>query len=66
MSLYIFWLRKGPSIKYVRNWWGMEGVIQNPYSCVQVKGVSRLMCTYAFTLSLFMFFVAFLSYSVLF
>ena len=24
MSLYVFWLRKGPSIKYVRNWWGDE------------------------------------------
>ena len=25
MSLYIFWLRKGPSIKYVHNWWGDGG-----------------------------------------
>ena len=25
MPLYVFWLRKGPSIKYVRNWWGDGG-----------------------------------------
>ena len=23
MSLYVFWLRKGPSIKYLCNFWGM-------------------------------------------
>ena len=22
MYLYVFWFRKGPSVKYVRNWWG--------------------------------------------
>ena len=22
MSLYVFWLKKGQTIKYVRNWWG--------------------------------------------
>ena len=30
-----FWLRKGPSVKYVRNWWEMERDIQNAYNCVQ-------------------------------
>ena len=34
---------------------GMEGVIQNLYRCVRGRGVSRLMCTYALTLSLFVF-----------
>ena len=58
ISLYVFWLRKRPSVKYVRNcrrW----GVIQNAYSCVQGKVVSRLMCTCAFALSLFTFLSAF-------
>ena len=41
-----FLLRKGPSIKYVRSWWG----IQSAYSCVQGEGVSRLMCAYALIL----------------
>ena len=45
--------------------WG-AAVIQNAYSCIQGKGVSRLMCTYALKLSLFMFLAASLSYSVLF
>ena len=39
MPLYVFWLRKGPSIKYVLNLWGDGGVIQNAYSCVQGEGV---------------------------
>ena len=54
MSSYVFWLRKGTSIKYVRNWWGI-GAIQNAYSRVQGEGVSSLMFTYALALSLFMF-----------
>ena len=62
--LYVFRLRKRPSINYVSNWWGEWGVIQNVCSCVQVGGVSHLMCTYALTL--FMFLAAFLSDSVLF
>ena len=37
ISLYVFWLRMGSSIKYVRNWWGM-GVIQNAYSFLQGEG----------------------------
>ena len=65
-----FWLRKGPSIKYVRNWWGIGEIIQNTYSCVQGEGVSRLVCTYVLTPLhshlFFMFLAAFLSYSVLF
>ena len=66
MSVYGFWLRKGPSIKYMHHWWWGEGVIQNAYNCVQGEGVSQLMCTYASTLSPFMLLAAFLSYSVLF
>ena len=71
MSLYVFWLRKGLLIKYIRNCWGMVGGkggggIQNAYSCVQWEGVSRLLCTYAPTLSLSMFLATFLSYSFLF
>ena len=51
--LYMFfWLRKGPSIKYLRKL-ETDGVIQNAFSCIQEEGVSRLICTYA--LSLFMF-----------
>ena len=57
--LYVsFWLRKVPSITYLRNWKlvGDRGrVIQNVYSCLQGEVVARLMCTYALTLSLFMF-----------
>ena len=25
MSLSVYWLRKGPSVKYVRNWWENGG-----------------------------------------
>ena len=61
--LYMFfWLRKRPSIKYVRNCQllGDGEVTQNTYSFVQGEGVSWLMCTYALTLtSLFMFWEAF-------
>ena len=76
-----FSLRMGPSIKYVHNWqlmediaggvgWGGGGggafrVIQNADNCAWREGMSRLICTYALTLSLFMFLAAFLSYSVL-
>ena len=44
MSLYVFWLLKVSSIKYVRSWWG------NRYSCVRGEGVSRLVCTCALAL----------------
>ena len=39
MLLYNFLLRKGSSIKYVYNWWGGWGVIQNAYGCVQGEGI---------------------------
>ena len=26
MPLFVYWLRKGPAIKYVGNWWGAGGV----------------------------------------
>ena len=45
ISLYVFCLRKGPSVKYVRNWWGgMERVIQNAYNCVQEGGGCHVSC----------------------
>ena len=64
----IFWLRKGPLMKYLRNWQlvGDGGIPQNAYRCVQGEGKSCLMCMYALTPSFFMFLVTFLSYSVLF
>ena len=37
MSLYVFLLRKEPSVKYLRNWW-WDGGTQNVYSCVQGQG----------------------------
>ena len=55
MSLYVFRLRKGSSMKYVRNCW--ENGANHP-KWVQLRiggGVSPFMCTYARTLSLFMF-----------
>ena len=58
-SLYIFWLRRGSSIKYVWNWWGGGKIIQNANSCVKWDGVPRLMCTYALALSIFMFLAAY-------
>ena len=65
MPLYGFWLRKGPSIKYLRNWYGDLEVIQNAYNWVKREEVSHLMCTCALTLSLFMFLTAFISHSVM-
>ena len=59
-----FWLRKGPSSQYVRNWRG-DGVLPNAYSYVNGEGVSCLISTYALT-SLFMFLAKCLSYSILF
>ena len=38
--------------------------MQSAYSCLHGEGVSCLMCTYALTLSLFVFLAAFLCYSV--
>ena len=58
MSLYVFWLRKGISIKYVCNWWGMGG---HP-KCVQLRTEgggggekSHLMFTYVLTISFHVF-----------
>ena len=31
MSLFVLWLRKGPLIKYVRNWWGVHP------KCIQLR-----------------------------
>ena len=66
MSLYVFWLRKRPSIKYVRNWWGDGGSSKMRTTAYRGRGVSRLMCTCALALSLLIFLAAVLSYSGLF
>ena len=62
MFLFVFWLRNRPSIKYVRNQGNGEGSSKMFTDAYRGRGVSRFMCTYALTLSLFMF----LSYGVLF
>ena len=54
MFLYVFWLTKGPSINYVRNW-GTVGSSRMHKAAYVGREVSRLMCTFALTLSLFMF-----------
>ena len=61
MFLFVFWLRNRPSIKYVRNQGNGEGSSKMFTDAYRGRGVSRFMCTYALTLSLFMF----LSYRVL-
>ena len=38
MSLYVFWLQKGPLVKYVCNWWGDGKGDPNAYKCVQGEG----------------------------
>ena len=57
----LFWLRKGSSIKYIRNWQLSrdEQSSKMRRALYSGRGVSHLMCTYALTLSLFMFLVAF-------
>ena len=62
MFLLAFWLRNSPSIKYVRNQGNVGESSKMFTDAYRGRGVSRFMCTYAFTLSLFMF----LSYGVLF
>ena len=62
MFLIVFWLRNGPSIKYVRNYGNGGGSSKMCAGAYRGRGVSRLKCTYALALYLFMF----LSYGVLF
>ena len=62
MFLFVSWLRNRPSIKYVRNQGNVGGSSKMCTGAYSGNGVSRLMCTYALTLSLSMF----LSYGVLF
>ena len=67
MSLYVFWLRNGPSIKHVLNWWSDgEGLSKMRTAAYKGKVVPLLMCTYALTLSLFMFLAIHLFCSALF
>ena len=61
MFLFVFWLKKRPSIKYVRNWGNGGGSSKMFTEACRGGGVSCFMCTYALTLSLFMF----LSYGIL-
>ena len=62
MYLYVYWLRKGPSIKCILNWWGDCGSSKMRKAANRGReGLSRLMCTYALALSLFMIVAAFLS-----
>ena len=51
-NVFIFLVKKGASVKYVRNWQlvGHGEVIQNTYS-IQGEEMSCLMCAYALTLS---------------
>ena len=57
---FVFWLRGKPSIMYLHNW-GNEGGSSKICTCAyRGRGVLRLMCTYALTLSLFIL----LSYAV--
>ena len=58
MFLFVFWLRKRPSINYVSNWGnGGGGSSKMCTGVYRGRGVLRLMCTYALTLSLFMTFI---------
>ena len=62
MVLFVFWLRVRPSIKYLNNWGNEAGSSEMCTGGYGGRRVSRLMCTYALTLSLFIL----LSYGVLF
>ena len=62
MFLFVFWLRNRSSIKYVHNQRNGRGSSEMRKGAYRGRGVSHLMCTYALTLSLFIF----LSYGVLF
>ena len=62
MFLFVFWLKNRPSIKYVRNKGNGGRSSKMCTGAYRRREVSRLMCTSALTLSIFMF----LSYGVLF
>ena len=53
--LICLWLRNRSSIKYVRNYGNGEGSFKMLTDGYRGRGVSPFMCTYALTLSLFMF-----------
>ena len=59
MFLFVFWLRNRPSINYVSNKGNGGGWSKIFPDAYRGRGVSRFMCTYALTLSLFMFFHVF-------
>ena len=54
MFLFVFWLRNRSSIKYVRNQGNGGGPSKMFIDGCRGRGVSRFMCRYALTLSLFM------------
>ena len=60
--LFVFWLR--PFITFVLNWESGEGGVSSKMctGAYRGRGISRLLCTYALTISLF----TFLFYGVLF
>ena len=64
MFLFVFWLRKRPSIKYVRNQGNGGGIIQNVYKCLHGERCITLH-VYVRTYTRDSFFM-FLSYGVFF
>ena len=64
MFLFVPWLRGRPFIKYLSNW-GNEKASSKMYTdAYRLRGVSRLMCAYALTLTLTLFML--LSHDLLF
>ena len=53
--LFVFWESNRPSIKYVRNQGNGGGSYKMLTDAYRGREVSRFMCTYALTLSFFMF-----------
>ena len=64
MYLYVFWLRKRPSIKYVRNFWGDGGSSKIHTDAYRGGGATSCMM-YALRISLYIFLAAFFLCSVL-
>ena len=52
MLLFVFWLRKRPSIKYVRNWGNGEGSSKMFTGAYRERGVEKLVIRYLCTKSM--------------
>ena len=52
MLLFVFWLRKRPSIKYVRNWGNGEGSSKIFTGAYRERGVEKLVIRYLCTKSM--------------